>query len=76
MKDIILLDYYAAKALQAYISNPVEMGKVSTVADTNEKEADMLSIAAYRQALSMLKLRGKFIDKLNLQNQILQDKTN
>ena len=76
MKDIILLDYYAAAALQAYISNPIEMGKVSTVADTNEKEADILSLAAYKQALSMLKLRGKFIDKLNLQNQTLQDGTN
>jgi len=71
MNDITLLDYYASMALQAYIGNPVEMGKIATVAKTNEIEADMLSVIAYKQALSMLKLRNKFIHQLNLQNQQL-----
>jgi hypothetical protein len=54
----LLRDYFAAKAMQAYISNPEIRDKLEKVANRESSTAhQMIAIASYGAADAMLKQR-------------------
>ena len=59
-QSMTLLDYFAAKAMQAHITNPVYMNSISEIKNT-KKAAECVCKDSYMVALNMLKQRQKHL---------------